>query len=421
MRPGEPDRDAATEGGALEAPPSQGHALEASLTAPPPAPQALAPLGLLLAIVLLIVTGTPPREFVLAAILLAAVLGLVLLRSSPVTAGVLAVTALVLVGLFLRVATRSGFSDVLPVTAAAIAEALAGGNPYGHGFEASTPPGAPFAYGPLALLWYAPALEAPGRIELLASFAILGVLALRGRILGLALYAAMPALVITPTDGSNDTSAGLILLVALLVAARAPLAGGLLLALATAFKPYALAWLPALVAYAGSVMPAMTFLAGSALAWLPALWLWGADAVLWSLRRANEIHGAPYYSLAYGSVGRVELAQPVWDAIRFGAGLALAVASLFLVRSARSFVICGSGVFLATLYLGWWSTFAYVAALAPVICWHLDDWLGLDGQRVRWPGDPVAALTTWVDARWPIRRDWRPGRVEAGIARAEAA
>jgi hypothetical protein len=41
--------------------------------------------------------------------------------------------------------------------------------------------------------------------------------------------------------------------------------------------------------------------------------------------------------------------------------------------------------------------------VAPILCWSLDDWLGLGAARVAWPGDPVGALTAWVDARWPIR------------------
>ena len=63
-------------------------------------------------------------------------------------------------------------------------------------------------------------------------------------------------------------------------------------------------------------------------------------------------------------------------------------------------------VFVVTLFAGWWSTFAYLAALAPVVCWHLDDWLGLGDLRIRWPGDPVGRATAWVDARWPVLRPW---------------
>ena len=114
---------------------------------------------------------------------------------------IILLVGLLLVGLAMRLAPPTGYSDVLAVTEAAIREMLAGGNPYGQGYEASMPPGAPFAYGPLALLWYLPSLGDPGRMELLASVMVLGLLALRGRPLGLAIYAATPAFVVAAGDG----------------------------------------------------------------------------------------------------------------------------------------------------------------------------------------------------------------------------
>jgi hypothetical protein len=361
-------------------------------------------LGLLIALLALLGTGTPPRETVLALIVVAATLA----ASLRWRVGAAAVFVLVGVGIMLRLLPQAGVSDVLLVTQSAIREMLAGGNPYGQGFEASIPPGAPFAYGPLALLWYLPALESPGRIELLASLAVLVVLAIRGRLLGLAVFAVTPALLVAAGDGSNDTSAGLLLLVALLVAVRAPIAGALSLAVVVSFKPYALAWLPGLVAYSGGLGPLLAFALGSLATWGPALLAWGPESILWSFRRADEIHALPYYSLAYGLSNPEAVPRAAWQALRVGVGVLAAVAGFVWVRSARSFVVMGTIVFVATLYLGWWSTFVYVAALAPVICWHLDDWLDLTHHRVAWPGDPVARVTRWVDARWPIRRDWRP-------------
>jgi hypothetical protein len=356
-------------------------------------------LGLLVSVLLLLTPGTPPITWVLAALVLGVALTVSLLRPTPV----LAVAALLFVGVMLRSAPPAGFSDVLVVTSAAAREMLAGGHPYGHGFDVSTPPGAPFAYGPLALLWYLPSLEAPGRLELLASLVVLVALAVRGRVLGLAVFAAMPALVVAATDGSNDSTAGLLILAALLAAVRAPLAGAVLLALATAFKPYALAWLPALIAYAGGIGPLLAFLMAGLVAWLPAMLLWSGEAIAWSLRRADEVHDLPYYSLAYALRDRLPLDRDTWGVLRFAAGAALAAATWPFVRTARSFIIAGALVFLATLFLGWWSTFAYLAALAPVICWHLDDWLDLGDGRAVWPGDPVAAVTAWVDSHWPVR------------------
>ena len=78
-------------------------------------------------------------------------------------------------------------SDVIATTHAAIDLALACDNPYGHGYAISRPPGAPFAYGPLALVWYA---LMPQNVELLASIAGLLLLAatLRLGALDLAAY-----------------------------------------------------------------------------------------------------------------------------------------------------------------------------------------------------------------------------------------
>jgi hypothetical protein len=360
-------------------------------------------LGLLVALLALTGTGTPPRQTVLALIVMAVTLA----ASLRWRMGAAATVVLVGVGIMLRLMPSSGISDVLLVTEAAIREALAGGSPYGQGFDASIPPGAPFAYGPVALAWYLPVLDAPSRMELLVSLGVLVVLGIRGRLLGLAIFAVSPALLVAAGDGSNDTSAGLLLLVALLVAVRVPVAGAVLLAVAVAFKPYALAWLPGLVAYAGAASPLLAFALASLVAWGPALVAWGPEALLWSFRRADELHAVPYYSLAYGVGDRVAVPQAAWQALRVGAGVLVAVAGSLWVRTARSFVVVGAAVFLATLYLGWWSTFAYLAALAPVVCWHLDEWLGLGHQRVVWPGDPVARVTARVDARWPILRDWR--------------
>jgi hypothetical protein len=356
-------------------------------------------LALSVALVMLLQPGTPPRVAVLSLILVAATLAVSLRwRIGPAV-----IVVLLLVGMALRAVPPNGFSDVLIVTEAAIREMLAGGSPYGVGFETSVPPGAPFAYGPVALLWYLPSLDEPGRLETLASLAILVALAVRGRALGLAIYAVSPALVVAAGDGANDTTAGLLLLISLLVAVRLPVAGAVLLAITTAFKPYALAWLPGLIAYAGAVAPLLAFLVASLALWLPALIAWGPRAVFESFRLADQLHTLPFYSLATAVGERVELSREAWQALRLFAGVLLAALSLVLVRSATSFILMGTLVFVATLYLGWWSTFAYVAAIAPVLCWHLDDWLGLGGQRVVWPGDPVRSVTERVDRWRPVR------------------
>lgn len=354
--------------------------------------------GLLVAVLLLFQTGTPPPAVVLCLILASGTL-LVSLRWRI---GVLAIGVLVVCGVILRLDMHGhAFSDVLTVTKAAVDQMLNGGNPYGHGFTESNPAGAPFAYGPLALLWYVPVESDPYRLELAISILMLVALALRGGVLGLAIFATLPPLVVVAADGSNDTSAGLLLLIALLLAPRIPWAGSAALGVATAFKPYALAWLVPLVPYAGlSVL--IPFAAATIVVWGPALLIWGPDNILWSLRTADAIHRSAYYALAYAIGERATVPEEAYSILRFVAGGLVAVVTVNVVRSARGLIVAGVAIFLATLFLGWWSTFAYVAAIAPILCWHLDDWLGL--PRVVWPADPVGAITQAVDRRWPVLR-----------------
>lgn len=352
-----------------------------------------------MAALLLAGTGTPSRTQILDLLLVAAVLVLSLrFRIAP-----LAIVLLFLVGAQMRFAFIGvGFSDVLGVTDLAITEALAGGNPYGHGYPNSTPPGAPFAYGPLALFWYLPAAD-PRRLELAVSLVILAVFALRGRPVGLAVYAVLPVLLVTASDGSNDTSAGLFLLVALLAAKRWPVAGGALLGVAAAFKPYALAWLPPLLAYGGVAGPLLAFLASTVVTWGPALLLWGPSSIQTSFQLSESIHRSSYYSLLYAWGVDAERFRGALEILRYLFGAALGAASWLVVRSSRSMILWGTVIFLVTLFAGYWSTFAYFSAIAPILCWHLDEWLGLEEGRVRWPGDPVGRLTAWADARWPVR------------------
>ncbi len=355
-------------------------------------------LGLLVAVLLLFQTGTPPEAVVLCLIAVTCTL----LLSLRWRVGLLAIGVLVICGVILRLDMHGrAFSDVLTVTRAAVDQMLNGGNPYGHGFTESNPAGAPFAYGPLALLWYVPVKSDPYRLELAISIVMLVALALRGRVLGLAIFATLPPLIVVAADGSNDTSAGLLILIALLLAPRIPWAGSAALGVAAAFKPYALAWLVPLVPYAG-ISVLIPFAAATIVLWGPALLIWGPDNILWSLRTADAIHRTAYYALAYAIGGRATIPEDVYSVLRFIAGGLIAIATVNWVRSSRGLIVAGVAIFLATLFLGWWSTFAYVAAIAPILCWHIDDWLNL--PRVVWPADPVGAITRSVDRRWPVLR-----------------
>jgi hypothetical protein len=358
-------------------------------------------LALLIAIALVLPPGTPAPAQLGFGLALAAVLAITIV----VRANWLAILALVGAGIGLRIAFIDvGFSDVLTVTAAAIERVLAGGNPYGVGYGVSRPPGAPFPYGPLALLWYLPFRADPLIVELAVSSLVVILLGLRGRPLGLAIFAAAPVLYTTAGDGSNDNSAGLLLLIALLATRRSILVGAVLLGLATAFKPYAAAWIPPLLAWGR--LPAAAGLAGGlAAVWGPALLAFGPGPILASIARSQEIHREPFYSLAavVESITRRSVDAQPFDQLRLLFGAAVALITLPFARTWTRVVLAGTGVYLATLYLGYWSTFAYLTALAPICCWQLDDWLGVGGRRVRWPTDPVGRLSAWLDRRAPPR------------------
>jgi hypothetical protein len=297
------------------------------------------------------------------------------------------------------------------VTSAAIERALEGLNPYGVGYHVSTPPGAPFPYGPLALAWYLPFRFDPRIVEYLAAAGILVALALRGRPLGLLVYALSPALILTTIDGSNDTSAGLFVLVALVAMRRSVVLGGVALAVAVSFKLYAAAWVPAFALWAGPAGLA-ALLVSSAVLWMPALLAWGIAPIADSLRLAQVIHEG-----VSGATGRmlqdltgIPMDPEGWDRLRLVLGGITGVVTLVFVRSSRSVIVAGAATFIVTLYAGYWTSVSYLAALAPIVCWYLDEWTLASPRCVTWPGDLAGRVTAWLDARWPLcdqPRTWR--------------
>jgi hypothetical protein len=336
--------------------------------------------------VALLIAPTRPTTF--AILFIAAAIGaLVVSTRRPVER---ATILILLVGaLATRYAIRAEVgSDVLDVTAAAIDRVFAGLNPYGVGYEASRPPGSPYPYGPLALLWYVPAADLPRLAELLSASLVLSVLALKGRFLGLAIYAATPAVVNTSVDGSNDTTLGLLIALSFHLASYRPALAGAVLAGAVAFKLSALAWVPAFLVWGGWRVAA-AFGAASVVFWSPVLFIWGPAAFIDSTARANAIHRDMVWSL--GAVLREWLgdaAVQVLDTVRFAFGGLTALVTLRFVRSGDRaealdrVIVVGTLVYLVTLFGGTWATFAYFAAIAPVLCLRIDDWLGLPTMPV---------------------------------------
>lgn len=300
-------------------------------------------------------------------------------------------------------------SDVSDVTRSAITVMTGGHNPYGIGYGTSQPAWAPFPYGPIALLWYLPAASNPAFLELVVSAGLLvyfGIRAANGRPVGLAIFALAPPLVLAAMDGSNDTSAGLMILVALVVAAKRPLVGAGILAVAVAFKPYAIAWLPPLAIWAG--LPALlAFGVVSIVAWSPVLFVWGPASYAKSLAMAQETH----LRQAYWSLGAIldgiapGAGARALETLRYLVSGAVAIVGGRRVRSIDGVIVVGTIVFVIAQFGGYFGSYVYLAAVAPVLCWRVDDWLRRGLPEV---------IRAYAEAPDVARRLRRPAIVAAG-------
>ncbi len=301
-------------------------------------------------------------------------------------------------------------SDVADTTSAAIQVMLNGGDPYGLGYTVSRPAGAAFPYGPVALLWYLPLWWDPILMELAVSGFLLGWLGLRaanGRPLGLAIFAVAPPLVLASADGSNDTTAGLMILAAMAVSTRRPVAGAAVLAIAVAFKPYAVAWVPALLLWAG--LPAViAFVGASIVAWGPVLFLWGPGSYLKSLAMAQETHlRSSYWSVAAILDGIAPgLAPRALESLRYLVSGAVAVLGALRVRTLDGVIIVGTAAFVLAQFAGYFGSYVYLAAIGPLLCWRVDDWLRIGLPELTRAYGAVPGIG---------RRHTRPGPV-GGIA-----
>ena len=257
------------------------------------------------------------------------------------------VTTLIVGGAILRLAFLGVLdADGLAISQGALSSVIAGGNPYTHGYAVSIPPGAPFVYGPLALI-----TSIPGAwVELLAGIA---TMALMGRVrawVALAIYATAPLVTTMTMSGTNDVLPGLLIAAGLLALRWRPWVGAVLVALAAGIKPYAFAWFPAIVALGG--LPALAALAAvTAVAWGPLL-VWGIRPYLNAVELAREFHLQPQDALDL----------PEWRpvaAIPF-------VLSLFS-RSWLAGVMLGAAVFVLVLFLDRWASISYWLALVPIL------------------------------------------------------
>ena len=327
-----------------------------------------------------LVLAIQPMWFDRVAIAVAGAIGLTLLASVRWQLKWLPVVVLVLCGLALRLSVvGKEASDVSDVTSHAIRMMTAGFDPYGIGYMVSRPMGAAFPYGPVALLWYLPFQSDPAMLEFLVSVGLLcyfGLRAANGRPIGLVVMALAPPLVLAAMDGSNDTSAGLLILLAIALGARRPALGAAALAVAVAFKPYAIAWVPGFLVWAG--LPALiAFVGASLVAWGPVLFHWGIESYVRSLAMAQQTHmRQAYWSVAAILDGISPGAAPrALETIRYVVAGGVAVIGVRFARSLDGVIVVGTLAFVLAQFGGYWGSYVYLAAVAPVLCWRVDDWL----------------------------------------------
>lgn len=265
----------------------------------------------------------------------------------------LAALALVAGGITLRLAVAWAWqADPMAVSMTAGQAALQGLNPYGHGYAESVPPGAPYPYGPLALVWFLPGQA----VEAAASVATMLLLVATGSWLTLGLYAGDDMAVQAATVGTNDISPGLLIALAFLIMRRRPILGGVVLAAAAALKEYAFAWFPAAIGYAGPAV-LVGLVGATAVLWSPLL-TWGFDSYLKSVELARSVHPWPN-------------ALDMPD-VRY-AGVPIALAGLW-ARRLELAVVIGALAFVIVLFFDRWASKVYLLAFLPIVGIALEAW-----------------------------------------------
>jgi hypothetical protein len=241
-----------------------------------------------------------------------------------------------------------GYGDQIAVSHSALERVLAGGSPYGVGYASTTPPGAPFPYGPLGLIWWLPGPI----IEFAAALGMVAVLMRERAWLSAAFIAGWYPSVALSLVGVNDFSPGLLLLVAMIGLRSHRVLGAGLLAVAAAIKPYAFAWYLPAIGYGGLSVFAV-LLASTAILWSPLfLWWGGVSSFIETVRLAARSHPDPGYSVNAPSLR--------WLAVPY---LVLSI----VARRWEDMVIFGSAVFVILLFLDKWASNGYWLAVLPVL------------------------------------------------------
>jgi hypothetical protein len=286
-------------------------------------------------------------------------------------------------------------SDVLRATAESLDVVFAGGNPYTHVLQSTSPVGSPFVYPPGELAWYAVPYALFGditRVDTWAGIAIVAAIAAAGFRVGMAnvalpamLYASWGAAGFRALDGQNDVSGSLLVvlaLVALVFAERegrwaggALVVSAVLFGWAIAFKQFAVLVLPPVLRYiaisgAGWRRYAVVVV-GVVAAFVAPFFVRDPGAFLdkqvAALTFHDEIWGANILN-TLSQHGDPTMLVPMFMALSLAGTLGLVLLTLrWSIPTLGAAALAGAGIVMLPLLLARWTTqpyYVYVGAIA---------------------------------------------------------
>lgn len=285
-------------------------------------------------------------------------------------------------------------SDVLRATQEAIDVLLGGGNPYDHRMLSTDPVGSPFGYPPGEFLFYLLPYRGVGdigRVETWTGILTIAVLVIAGARVGAGraalvamVYAVWGIAAFRTTDGGNDVSAALLVVVGLVALAFASLPGprgraafvvsALALGWALAFKQFALLIWPVVLrhlAVAGAPWRRYLAISGglAAAMTLPFL-LWSPGAFLSQQWRTLTFHDEVWGANLLNTVSRL---RPVDDLVGLFFALELLGTLVLVALALRARVptigaaaLLGAAILVVPLLLARWTTQSYLVYAATV-------------------------------------------------------
>jgi hypothetical protein len=285
-------------------------------------------------------------------------------------------------------------SDVLPATAEAIDVLMRGRNPYDHVMTSTNPTGSPFVYPPGEFLFYLLPYRGTGdigRVETWAGIATVAVLVVAGARVGAGraaliamIYAVWGIAAFRTTDGGNDVSAALLVVIGLVALAFAGLerprgriafvVSAFALGWAVAFKQFAVIIWPLVLrhlAVAGAPWRRYALIsAGLAAAMIVPFFLWSPLAFV-----RQQLGALTFHDDVWGANLLNTLAQwwPVEGVLGLFFVVELAATAALLAWALRSRIptigaaaLIGAAIVVVPLLLAKWTTQSYYVYAATI-------------------------------------------------------